>query len=118
VLALPGLRGERELHAPDEGHRPGYRLTQVLDRPAVRLLERVERRIRIFACRGEDHPDHRLAGLDHGIVAVLQHLDLLHCPVAALPVQLCFGPSLEAFLLFLLHDQLLDCLSNQRNSIY
>jgi hypothetical protein len=42
----------------------------------------------------------------------------LHCPAAALPVQLFFGPALEAFLLFLLHDQLLDFPSNQRNSIY
>jgi hypothetical protein len=26
----------------------------------------VKRLFRVFACRGEDHPDHRLAGLDHG----------------------------------------------------
>ena len=82
------------------------------------LLERVKRLIRIFACRVEDYLDHHLAGLDHGFVSVLQHLDLLHGPFAELPVQLCFGLALEALLLFLVHRQLPDCPSNQGNSVY
>ena len=72
----------------------------------------------LLACRSEGHPDHRLAGLDLGLVSVLQHFDLLHCPVAAAPVQLFFGPALEAFLVFLVHDHLLDFRGNQGNSIY
>ncbi len=84
----------------------------------MRLFKRVQRLFLIFARRGEDHPDHRLTGLDHGLVAVLQHLDLLHGPVAELPVQLCFRFALETFLFFLVHDPLLDCWSNHGNSGY
>ena len=85
---------------------------QVLDCRAMRLFKRVKRLILVFVRPGEDHPDHHLSGLDDGLVAVLQHLDLLHGPVAELPAQLFFGPALEALLLFLVHDQLHGCWSN------
>ena len=47
-----------------------------------------------------------LAGFDHGLIAVLQHLDLLHDSLAEPPAQQVFGRVLEVLLVFLIHDQL------------
>ena len=43
------------------------------------------------------------------VIVVAQRAEVGDAIVAAPPVQLFFGPALEAFLLFLVHDQLLDC---------
>ena len=71
------------------------------------LLERLNCLVRVLAGRVEDHPDDHLAGLDHGLVAVLQYLGLLHDPLAEPPVQQVFGRALELLLVFLIHHQLL-----------
>ncbi len=62
--------------------------------------------MRVLAGRVEDHPDRHLAGFDHGLIAVLQHLDLLHDSLAEPPAQQVFGRVLEVLLVFLIHDQL------------